>query len=338
MVKSKEKQPSVKLQWHPAFCAAAELELRFNKADLEFKREYNLSKKPLQMDLLIIEKRKNVQIQNEIGAIFRGHNVIEYKSPDDGMTIDDFFKTLGYAYLYKGLGEKVDQIPLEELTVSLFRASAPKQLFKQLIGYGYKVEQHMPGIYYVKGFPIPIQIVVTKELDSKNHESLKVLSRSAEKEDIQKFTELARDFSEPGDKEKADAVLQVSVAANREKYDEVRRSENMCEALRELMKEEIEQELEKARKEGLRLGKEEGKQVGEQQGRETGRAQGLEEGRAEGRAEGRVEGHSEGETQAKKEMAYELYHEEGFSVERIAKLVKLDRETVEKWLKEKTTA
>lgn len=135
------------------------------------------------------------------------------------------------------------------------------------------------------------------------------MSRSAEKEDIQKFTELARDFSEPGDKEKADAVLQVSVAANREKYDEVRRSENMCEALRELMKEEIEQELEKARKEGLRLGKEEGKQEGKQE-----------------------------EIQAKKEMAYELYHEEGFSVERIAKLVKKDRETVEKWLQEKTIA
>ena len=96
---------------------------------------------------------------------------------------------------------------------------------KQLIDYGYKVELHTSGIYYVQGFSIPIQIVVTKELDSKNHESLKVLSRSAEKEDIQKFTELARDFSEPGDKEKADAVLQVSVAANREKYDEVRRSE-----------------------------------------------------------------------------------------------------------------
>ena len=45
-----------KIQWHPAFCAAAELELRFNKDDLEFKREYNLSKKPLQMDLLIFEE------------------------------------------------------------------------------------------------------------------------------------------------------------------------------------------------------------------------------------------------------------------------------------------
>ena len=309
MVKPKEKQPDAKIQWHPAFCAAAELELRLNKADLEFKREYNLSKKPLQMDLLIIEKRKNAQIQNEIGTIFRGHNVIEYKSPDDGMTIDDFFKTLGYACLYKGLGEKVNQIPLEELTVSLFRASAPKQLMKQLIGYGYKIELHMPGIYYVQGFSIPIQIIVTKELDSKNHESLKVLSRSAEKEDIQKFTELARDFSEPGDKEKADAVLQVSVAANREKYDEVRRSENMCEALRELMKEEIEQELEKARKEGLRLGKEKGREEGRQE-----------------------------KIQVKKEMAYELYHEEGFTIERIAKLVKQDRETVEQWLQENTTA
>lgn len=165
-----------------------------------------------------------------------------------------------------------------------------------------KIELHTSGIYYVQGFSIPIQIVVTKELDSKNHESLKVLSRSADKEDIQKFTELARDFSEPGDKEKADAVLQVSVAANREKYDEVRRSEDMCEALRELMKEEIEEELKKNREKSL------------------------------------VEGHSEGETQAKKEMAYELYHEEGFTIERIAKLVKQDRETVEQWLQENTTA
>ena len=86
MEKPNEQRPSTKIQWHPAFCAAAELELRFNKDDLEFKREYNLSKKPLQMDLLIIEKRKGVQIQNEIGKIFRGHNIIEYKSPDDGMT------------------------------------------------------------------------------------------------------------------------------------------------------------------------------------------------------------------------------------------------------------
>ena len=222
MEKPNERRPRTKIQWHPAFCAAAELELRFNKDDLEFKREYNLSKKPLQMDLLIIEKRKGVQIQNEIGKIFRGHNIIEYKSPDDGMTIDNFFKTLGYAFLYKGLGEKVNQIPLRELTVSLFRASAPKELLNQ---------------------------------NSKNHESLKVLSKSAQTDDIQRFTELASAFTEPGDKEKADAVLQVSVAANRKNYDKVRRTSDMCEALRELMKEEIEEELKKNHEQGIEQGR-----------------------------------------------------------------------------------
>lgn len=59
---------------------------------------------------------------------------------------------------------------------------------------------------------------------------------------------MAKNFKEPGDKEKADAVLQVSVAANKEKYDEVRRSTGMCEALRELMKDEIEEELKKIEK------------------------------------------------------------------------------------------
>ena len=43
----------------------------------------------------------------------------------------------------------------------------------------------------------------------------------------------------------------------------------------------------------------------------------------------------EGETQAKKEMAYELYHEEGFTIERIAKLVKMDQKIVEEWLLQK---
>ena len=77
-----------------------------------------------------------------------------------------------------------------------------------------------------------------------------MLSKSAQTDDIQRFTELASAFTEPGDKEKADAVLQVSVAANRKNYDKVRRTSDMCEALRELMKEEIEEELKKNREQG----------------------------------------------------------------------------------------
>lgn len=45
-----------KIQWHPSFVAAAELELWNDKDILEFKREYNLNTKPLQIDLLVIKK------------------------------------------------------------------------------------------------------------------------------------------------------------------------------------------------------------------------------------------------------------------------------------------
>jgi hypothetical protein len=77
------------IQWHPAFYAAAILELQENIEELELMPEYNLSKEPIRIDLLI-QKNNAGSIKNE------------YKSPLDGMSIDDFSKTLGYALLYKG--------------------------------------------------------------------------------------------------------------------------------------------------------------------------------------------------------------------------------------------
>ena len=133
------------------------------------------------------------------------------------------------------------------------------QKISQLSKEGYIIKKQVPSIYYVNGLLVPTQIVVTNQLNSQNHESLKVLSKSAQTDDIQRFTELASAFTEPGDKEKADAVLQVSVAANRKKYDEVRRTSDMCEALRELMKEEIEEELKKNREQAIQQGLEQGR-------------------------------------------------------------------------------
>ena len=42
-----------KLQWHPAFCAAAGLVFHEDIERLELKPEYNLSKEPIRIDLLI---------------------------------------------------------------------------------------------------------------------------------------------------------------------------------------------------------------------------------------------------------------------------------------------
>lgn len=110
-----------KLQWHPAFCAATELELRQDLDVLELIPEYNLSKKPLQIDLVIIKKMDwKRTLQNEIGHIMRGHNILEYKGPGDELTIDSFFKVIGYASLYKAQGIAVNKIPASEVTVSFF--------------------------------------------------------------------------------------------------------------------------------------------------------------------------------------------------------------------------
>ena len=81
-----------KVQWHPGFVAAMNLEFAQNRADLIFEKEYNLNTKPLEIDLLMVKKNASVNISNEIGKLFRGHNIMEYKSPEDHLDIDDFIK------------------------------------------------------------------------------------------------------------------------------------------------------------------------------------------------------------------------------------------------------
>lgn len=84
------------IQWHPGFVSAMDLELVQNRADLVYEKEYNLNTKPLMVDLLVIKKERDIQIANEIGRIFRGHNLMEYKSPGDHLNIDIFYKAQAY--------------------------------------------------------------------------------------------------------------------------------------------------------------------------------------------------------------------------------------------------
>ena len=236
---------AVNIQWHPGFYGAAELEFISNKGDLEFQREFNLSKEPIRMDLLIIKKLSNVRTENEIGHIFRKFNVVEYKSNDDALSIDDYYKTVGYACLYKGLGETVDQIPANELTISIFRESYPREMFEAMKNLGLEIKERYPGIYYISGKQalFDTQVVVTKQLNRETHRTLRVLSKHVKEEDVRAFVEEAALISEPGDRNNVDAVLQVSVSANKEIYEAIRKCDKvMCEALRELMKEDFEKQ------------------------------------------------------------------------------------------------
>lgn len=264
------------IQWHPGFYSAAELELISNRDSLEFQREYNLSKKPLQMDLLIIKKLADVEIEKEIGRIFKKYNVVEYKSPGDGLTIDDYYKTIAYACLYKSQGNTVNQIPEEEVTLSIFREAYPRELFDTLKMSGRKLEERFPGIYYVHGnIPFDTQIVVTGRLSRENHSSLRILSRKADAEDIRVFLSKTTELTEPVDKHNVDAVLQVSIFANENVYNEIRRDSGMCEALRKLMKDEIADALAEAEEQGIEKGIEEEIEKGIKKGIEQGIEKGI---------------------------------------------------------------
>ena len=67
-----------KIQWHPGFVAAMNLEFEDNRDTLIFEKEYNLNTGPLEIDLLVIKKEPGVLLVNDIGKLFRGRNIMEY--------------------------------------------------------------------------------------------------------------------------------------------------------------------------------------------------------------------------------------------------------------------
>ena len=207
------------IKWHPGFCSAMELEFSRYKDLLDFNREFPLSKEPLRVDLLMIKKIKDIILDIDIGRLFRTYNIIEYKSPKDGLTIDDYIKTVGYAYLYKGLGATVDAVPLSELTATIVRDTEPTELFKKIKSEGGSIEEKYPGVYYITGVvAIPTQFILTSSLSKDFHVCLRVLSNKASEDDIKRFIEMTSEFTEPIDKQNADAVMHVSINANREVY------------------------------------------------------------------------------------------------------------------------
>ena len=237
-----------KIQWHPGFVAAMDLELREYRDGLVFEKEYNLNTKPLEIDLLIIKKEASVRISNEIGRLFRGHNILEYKSPDDHLDIDTFFKTLAYANLYKSYGKTLDSIKADDVTISIIREAKPAGLFQYFKEHGYSISSPYRGIYYIEGpFPFPAQIVSTGELEEKSHTWLRALSKRMDRESLRDLLEKICQITEKNDRE-------VSIEANQQMVEGLRGDDSMFETLMEIMEPRIDEIRKKERKEERKEG------------------------------------------------------------------------------------
>lgn len=226
-------------QWHPAFCDSMELELAENKKGLTYDREHNLSSEPLRIDLLIIKKDSNEVIKNEIGTFFLGHNIVEYKSPDDQVNIDTFYKVLSYACFYKSDTGAVDEILDTDITITLIREQKPEKLLGQLC-QKYKVTNKGKGIYHIAGMLFPMQIIVTKQLEESLHVWLKALTRSMDLAQAEKLLESYDRLCDDEERAKAKTVVNLVSDVNSSVFEQiVSGGKSMSEALKEMILPEL---------------------------------------------------------------------------------------------------
>ena len=240
-----------KLQWHPAFSAALRITLQDEMKYLEMHEEYLLGKKPLQMDILLIKKIKNISIRKSIGRIFREHNIIEYKSPDDYLSINDFYKVYAYACLYQSDTDKVKEIDPETLTITFVCSHYPREMFRHLTNTrGIIIEDKGNGIYYLKGDPIPMQLLLTPKLSEKENYWLQNL-----RTDLKAGTEirsLVARYEKHKHSKDYEAVMDLITRAN---WKEMEVERKMCDALKELLSDELHEANTRGKSEGITLAK-----------------------------------------------------------------------------------
>ena len=249
-----------KLQWHPAFGAALRITLQDEMKFLEMYEEYLLSKKPLQMDILIIKKLKDVPIRKDIGRIFRKQNIIEYKSPGDNLSINDFYKVYGYACIYQSDTDKVGEIDPEELTLTFVCSHYPRNMIRHLERVrGIHTEYQGNGIYYLKGDPVPMQLLILPELSDRENFWLQSM-----RTDLQaggEIRKLMREYEKHRKSKDHAAVMDLITRAN---WEQMEVEKKMCDALKELFAEELKEAGSKGRTEGMQQGFTQGVQLTKQ--------------------------------------------------------------------------
>ena len=272
-----ESEKAGQVEYHYGFYAAIHFDYDVARLDLTFRQEHELGDRPVRLDMAIVKRNKERRLTDPIGRAFKKHNILEYKSPGDSLSIDDLYKVQGYACIYKSLGKTVNAIPIEELAVSIFCHAYPRKLFALLKATGFSVEGPHEGIYHVEGpLCVPTQVVAISRLPGGGYEELKILAPNAKREDVVRFL----DRASQGPSEHASAILRVSMAANKALYQKLREEGPM----RDVFEDIFHKELAKERTEGLTEGRREGLTEGRREGLTEGRREGLTEGRREERA------------------------------------------------------
>ena len=186
--------------------------------DLKIIREYDLFKDPPIIDVVIIKLLDDCVIKNTVGKFFNRHNIIEFKSPKDTLSVQSFKKVIGYSFFYMSQ----NNIEVEDTAISLVSVRYPRKL----IAYLEKrnnfniVPSEDAGIYYI----IPksgdetllpkIQLTITSKLVAKDVEWLEKLRDNLTVKNLEECFDLYDNADK--NREQLEEVLDGLMAANHE--------------------------------------------------------------------------------------------------------------------------
>ena len=224
------------LQWHPAFFAGIQVDLDAENSELSYINEHQLGTKPKQIDVIVLKKNDNYRIRKNIGRIFRKFNIIEYKSPTDYLSIDDFYNGYAYAYLYKIDTATVDERKIRDITLTFATTQYPQKLIKHLEWVQcYKIRNVSPGIYYICGDIIPIQIVVLSQLPLEENLWLRVLSNKLDDPEI--IDRMLQEYEQHRDNPLYSSIVEIVVQANQLSFQ--KEGSTMSETLEAIINEKL---------------------------------------------------------------------------------------------------
>ena len=264
----KKKKGKDDIQWHPAFVVALKLTLIDYDDVLEYKLEHPLNTGSLKIDVMVVKKRPDAVIKKQVAEIFRKENIIEYKSPADSLTVDEFYRAFTRAMLHKVL----DKVDIADMTLSFVVAVHPRELFKHLRNkLGYTAEERHPGVYVMKGAMMPIQIIDIRELSEEENTWIRSLNRNLSEKNLLWAQDMKEKYDNRVD---MNAWLQAVFTANHQAIKEIfsREGNNM-------LAKEFRRTIEEI---GLgAIWRQEGFEEGELKGIKKGIEKGIEEGKLE---------------------------------------------------------
>ena len=210
----------LRVNWHEAASCALQIELRDYSDILEYMEEYVLGKNYYRIDLLVIKKLTEQTIPKNIALIFKSFNLFEIKGVGSSVSIDSYYKTIGYAgLLIDQTGEK-DQYSSLDVSLTILSCHYPVKLMKHLHDERkLSVEKISPGVYHINKETFSTQIIVINRLSPKDNLYLRCLTNKLH--DMGLTDKLADDYKKHWEQEVYDRYMHQLTVANKKSEGEV---------------------------------------------------------------------------------------------------------------------